>query len=1038
MGLTKFILRKPITAVLCVLCLLVFGLSSVSDSTLEQLPEINMPIMIVSTIYAGASPEDIDELVSQPIEDAVETLSGLDSVTSYSNENSSLVMIQYEYGTDMDKAYMDLKKKIDGVTGDLPDDVNTPNIMEINMSDTAVVTMSISNKVQTNLYNYVDKTIVPEFEKISSVASADVSGGRASYIKVEINSEKLNQYGIKMSDVSQAIASGDFSYPAGSTKTGDMEYSVTTGADYDDMESLKDIPITVPNGSVVQLQDVATIYEALEDQSSISRYNGEDTISVAIKKQQSSSAVDVSNDVMEVVEQLKNADENLDIVIVSDTKDDIMSSLTSVAQTLILAVIISMAIIYLFFGDIKASLIVGSSIPVSIFVALIMMNRLGFSLNVITMGALVLGVGMMVDNSIVVLESCFRAINSIPDEEYDSEYIEAANRGSLLSRSYKSAAIEGTKTVVMSILGSTATTCVVFLPLAFLAGMTGQMFKPLGFTIVFCMIASFISAITIVPLCYYMYRPQERTKAPAQRPIRILQTKYRKMMRVILPKRKTVLVTSIALLVIAFILASQLGMELMSSVDDGTISATIETRPGLSIEKVDDTLRQVEKVVSKDKNVESYMITYGGSGLSLDGGAKATLTAYLKDKVKDPETLMNSWEPSMNSLKNCNITLDVGSNMSSMQMGDGYELILKSTQYDELKQTSDQIVKELMKRPEVTKVHSSLENAAPIVKISVDSVKAKAEGLTPVQIGQTVNNMLSGVKATTMKVKGDDIDVKVEFEDGEYETIDQVQGIVISDGRGGAVALSDVADIHYQDSPNSIAREDKQYKVTINADYTDKSDKNTAMTLEKEVVQQYMKGTVSTGINSINKSMNKEFASLGKAILTAIFLIFVVMAAQFESPRFSFMVMTTIPFALIGSFLLLFLCNQPISMTSLLGFLMLVGTVVNNGILYVDTVNQYRMEMPLEKALVEAGVTRMRPIFMTTLTTIVSMMPMAMAIGDGGKTMQGLALVNVGGLIASTILALIMLPVYYSIMNRRKARRQDILREQDIAISIKG
>ncbi|WP_027400078.1 efflux RND transporter permease subunit [Anaerovorax odorimutans] len=1034
MWLTKFVLKRPVTAVLAVLCLLVFGLSSVASSTLEQTPEMEMPIMLVSTVYSGASPDDIDELVSQPIEDAVDTLSGLDKVTSISNENSSMVLIQYVYGTDMDEAYLDLKKKVDGLTEELPDDAGTPTIMEIDINDSPVVTLSVSNKVQTNLYDYVDKKIVPEFEKISSVASVDISGGRASYIKIELNSEKLNQYGITMSGVSQAIASGDFSYPAGSTETGDSEYSVTTGADYDDIESLNKIPINVSNGSVIQLQDVATVYEALEDQSSISRYNGEDTISVSIKKQQSSSAVEVSNEVMKVVEQLEKSDENLDIIVVSDTKDDILSSLSSVLQTLILAVIVSMIIIYLFFGDIKASLIVGSSIPVSIFVALILMKQLGFSLNVITMGALVLGVGMMVDNSIVVLESCFRSISSRSLSSDEELGLEEGSENGLLKKGYKSAAVDGTKTVIMSIFGSTITTCVVFLPLAFLQGMSGQIFKPLGFTVVFCMLASFVSAISIVPLCYYMYRPQEKTKAPAQRPIRILQTKYRKIMRTILPKRKTVMLVSVVFLLIAFVLASQLGMELMSTIDDGTITVTIESRPGLKLEKVDGILKQAEKIVANDKNVESYMVNYGGSGLSLNGNSEATLTAYLKDKVKDPEKVMNSWKPSMNVIKNCNITLEVGSSMSDMQMGSGYELLLNSTQYDDLKVTSDKIVEELMKRPEVTKVHSSLENAAPIVKISVDSIKAKAEGLSPIQIGQSVNNMLSGIKSTTMKVDGEDVDVKVEYSEGEYDTIDQVKGIILSNGNGGSVALSDVADIYFQDSPNSITREDKQYQATINADYTDKAGKDTKTVLNKEVAEKYLTGTVSIGINSINESMNDEFASLGKAILTAIFLVFVVMAAQFESPRFSFMVMTTIPFALIGSFLLLFLINIPISMTSLLGFLMLVGTVVNNGILYVDTATQFREEMPLEKALIEAGVTRMRPIFMTTLTTIVSMMPMAMAIGDGGKMMQGLALVNVGGLIASTILSLIMLPVYYSIMYRKKVRKQDILREKDMAV----
>ncbi|QIB70554.1 efflux RND transporter permease subunit [Aminipila butyrica] len=1030
MGLTKFVLKRPVTAVLCVLCLVVFGLSSVASSTLEETPEINMPIMIVSTIYAGASPDDINELVTQPVEDAVDTLSGLDSVTSSSNENSSIVMIQYKYGTDMDEAYLDLKKKMDGLVSELPDDAKTPNIMEINLSDTAVVTMSVSNKAQSNLYNYVDNKIVPEFEKIGSVASVDISGGQASYVKVELNAEKLNQYGLNLSAVSQAIASGDFSYPAGTTQTGDMEYSVTTGADYDDIESLKGIPINVANGSVVQLQDVATVYEALEDKSSISRYNGEDTISIDVKKQQSSSAVDVSNEVMKVKAKLEASDQNLKITVVNDTKDTIMESLNSVFETLILAIIISMAIIYLFFGDLKASLIVGTSIPISIFVALIMMNFMNFSLNTITMGALVLGVGLMVDNSIVVLESCFRAIHAIPDDEYDSGYVDAASKGSVLNRSYKNAAIDGTKTVLLAVFASTATISVVFLPLAFLSGLTGQFFKPLGFTIVFCMLASYISAVTIVPLCYFMYRPEEKTKAPAQRPIRTIQIRYRKLMRGLMPKRKLVIFMSIGVLVVSGLLATQLNMELMPADDDGSISVTIETRPGASLDKVDQTLKDVEKVIVGDERVDSYMVTYGGSALSMSGSSGATLTAYLKDKVKDSEVVIDDWRPSMHAIKNANITMDVGSSMSMTQSGDGYEIILKSTQYDELKKASDKIVEELKTRPEVTKVHSTLENAAPVVKISVDSVKAKAEGLSPLAIGQTVNNMLSGATATSMKVNGEDTDVKVEFANGEYDTLDKVQGIILSTGTGGSVALTDVANIHYEDSPSTISRENKQYTVTIDADYTDKADKKTKALLDDEVAGKYMSETVSTGVNSMDEMMSEEFGSLGTAMLTALFLVFVVMAAQFESPRYSLMIMTAVPLALIGSFLLLFLMNASISMTSLLGFLMLIGNVVNHGILYVDTARQYEEEMPLDKALIEAGVTRMRPIVMTALVMVLSMIPLA----RDGQMMQGMALVNIGGVISSTVLSMVFLPVYYAMLHRKKPRKQDILKEQDMSI----
>lgn len=410
------------------------------------------------------------------------------------------------------------------------------------------------------------------------------------------------------------------------------------------------------------------------------------------------------------------------------------------------------------------------------------------------------------------------------------------------------------------------------------------------------------------------------------------------------------------------------------------------------------------------------------------GGGGATLTAYLlDDRKRETDQVVKEWKPLMNEIPGANISIQASSSMSMMSSSDGVEYILQSTQYDELKEVSDKIVNELAERSEVTKVHSTLENAAPVVKLDIDAVKANAENITPMQIAGSVSNMLGGVKATSLEVNGDEIDVQVEFAEDEYDTIDKLKGIVLTNATGGSVALTDVADIVFKDSPATIIRRDRQYQVTITGDLqTDDVRLRDSMEDQffNEIVSKYMSPTLSRAVNSMDESMAREFGNLFGAIGTAVFLVFVVMAAQFESPKFSIMVMTTIPFALIGSFGLLYVTDVPISMASLLGFLMLSGTVVNNGILYVDTVNQYRQEMDLHTALIEAGATRLRPILMTTLTTIVAMIPMAMAYGDSGESMQGLALVDVGGLIASTILALLMLPGYYLLMSGRKRKKE--------------
>jgi len=1014
MKMTKFVLKRPVTTVMVILSLIVFGITSVFSSKMELIPSMDMPMLVVFTMYPGASPDDVDELVSQPIEDETGTLSGLKGVTSVSSENYSIVLLEYEYGIDTDDAYDELKKKMDVIQAGLPDDVQDPVIMEMNINDMASVSLAVNNDTQDNLYNYVNDTVVPEFEKLSSVASVDISGGREEYIRIELIQEKLSQYHLSMNAIASAISSADFTYPVGSTEVGKQSLSVSAGVSYDTMESLKSIPITVGGGNVIYLEDVANIYPALEDAQGIGRYNGRDTISIQIKKQQSSSDVEVSEDVMRVVDQLKARDSSLEIVVVNDNSEMIRSSLSSVVQTMVMAIVVSMIIIFLFFGDLKASMIVGTSIPISILVALISMSAMGFSLNVITLSSLVLGVGMMVDNSIVVLESCFRSTKGVGFREYTD------------------AALKGSGIVLQSIIGGTITTCVVFLPLAFLAGLSGQMFKPLGFTIVFCMLASLISAMTIVPLCYTMYRPREKENAPMSVPVQKMQDGYRKLMKVLLPKKKTVIATSILLLVISLVFATQLGMELIPMADQGAVNISIETKPGLKMEQVDEILQKVEAVVTSEENeeyVDSYMLSYGSTGLSMSGGSAATLTAYLKDDCRlETDEVIRLWKPAMAQISDCDITMDASSMMSSMMVaGSGFEVIMESTQYDSLKEASDSIVKQLTERGEVTRVHSTLENAAPLIKIEIDPIQASAEGLSPVQVAGLVNMMLSGTEATTLEVDGNEVSVMVEYPEDEYVTLDQVKGIVIPTATGASVALADIAEVSFQDSPLNITRSDKQYQVTVSGDYTDmvnvndrKAVEKMKATLMKEVVNPTMGPDVSIAQNALDESMMEEIGALFQAVLIAVFLVFVVMAAQFESVKFSLMVMTTIPFSLIGSFGLLFFSDVSISMPSMLGFLMLVGTVVNNGILYVDTVNQYRQEMDMETALIEAGATRLRPILMTTLTTIVAMIPMCLAFGDAGVTMQGLALVDVGGLVASTILALLMLPAYYSVMSYKK------------------
>ena len=1012
-AITKLILRRPVSTFLAVLSLLFFGFIAFTTMKMELLPDMNFPYMIVSTVYPGASPEDIDELVSKPIEEEVSLLSDVEEVQSRSLENVSMVIVRYRYGTNMDRAYDKLKKKLDVLKGNLPDDAEDPDYIEFDINAQAGMVLAVSDKTKANLYNYVKNNIEPEMEKLSSVASVSLSGGQAEYVRVELSEEKLAQYHLTMENVIQMIKASDFTYPAGTTRYGKQKLSLSVSEDYSTIEKLKNLPLLTGTGNTLYLRDLATVSESLEEKSSIGRYNGEDTIGLSLSKTQTESDIAMSRDVKETIKDLEAQNPNLSVHIIQDNADSIKSSLSSVFQTMIMAVVISMAIIFFFFGDVKASLIVGSSIPIAILGAIVFMYAMGYSMNMLTLSALVLGVGMMVDNSIVVLEASFRAMDKVQDER----------------RSRRDAAIDAVRVVGASVFGSTLTTCVVFLPLGFLKGISGQYFKPLGFTIVFCMLASLLSAITIVPLCFTLYKPKENEMAPAYKAVRSLQNSYRTLIGRFLRHKKAVVLGTFLILLFSLFLATKIRSELMPDIDSATVQISVLQKPGLDLEERDKAMREMEAMVAKDSDVDRYTtLSGGGEGFqALYGGdSSSTVTAYLKKKRSvSTKEKAKTWQKLLETRPDEVITVksvsdaNFGASDDDVKRSEGYEVILKGADLQSLKEKSDAIVTEMQKMESLTGIHSSLENAAPRLLVKVDPIKAAAEGLSPIALGQSLNSILGGKTVMKIDLDGEKADVRVEYPKDRFDTLEKIKNIRFFTPRGAAVALDSVATVDFTDSPATIIREDKKYVVTIRANYTEKANKETKEEVDR-LVESHLGRDIALSESLRTKNMREEFTDLFRAIAIAVFLVFVVMAGQFESLRFSFMVMTTVPFAMIGSFGLLWLFDATISMTSLLGFLMLVGTVVNNGILYVDTVNQYREEMSLDRAIIESGATRLRPILMTTLTTVLSMVPMAMAIGENGKLMQGLALVDVGGLTASTLLALLLLPVYYRILYGKK------------------
>lgn len=993
-SLTKLALKRPVSALLIVLALIVFGISSVFGFKMELTPDIEMPMLFVLTVYQGGDPETTQELVTKVIEDSGKTLAGVDSIDSQTSANMSMVMFSYAYGMDIDEAYSDLRSALDTASMQLPEDARDPVIIEMNMNAQDIMTLSVTAAGDMDILTFVEDELEPELDRLEDVADISVTGGQSNYIRIELHPDKLRQYGVTMSNVATYISTTDFTIPIGSVNQGSQAVSTSASSQPETLIDLQNIPIVTARGSVVKLSDIATVAMAVNDYSSISRFNGSDSISIGIAKTQSAGTVDVSNQVKAIVEKEAALNPAVRIQVAYDAAESIKSSLSAVGETLVLGVVFSMLILFIFFGDFKASLIVGSSMPISLLATLIFMSFAGFSLNVVTMGALVIAIGMMVDASIVVLESCFRLKDERPD--------------------FKDAALAGTRVVASSVAASTITTVVVYLPLAVLKGLAGQLFSELGFTIIFAMLSSLVVALTLIPIFFWKYRPREKKDTLINKMLARIGSGYKTLLGHIMLKKKTVLLVAVALLGIAIALAAQLDTELMTATGLDNVSITVEQRSGTRLEVMDENIRFIEEMVIADPD-------FAGCNISISGST-ATITAFPEAScTKSVAELVDVYNQKLSGYTNMSIIVEAsGSGMSSMlSVSAATEIDLSGENMEDLKLAARQVEGLMLAVPGVIKASSDITSDASQAKIKIDPLKCMDVGLTAVQVASEMYNASSGVEVMKMNIGTEEYSVMLEYPRGSYDEMSKLLNIELVTPRGTYITVGDVAEAVYSDVPETLVRSNGKYQVAITA-YTTEAAKFTAQDAIYEAVEnaQLPQGVAQTE-NLMMEMMNEEFSAIGQAILTAVFLIFLVMAMQFESPSFSLMVMLSIPFSLIGSFFLLFITGSTLNMTSLMGVLMLVGIVVNNGILYVDTANQLKETMPLNDALMESGSIRLRPILMTTLTTILSMIPLIFAQNENAAMMKGMSLIIIGGLITSTLLILLLLPSFYLLMSKQ-------------------
>ncbi len=1023
MNLSALAIKRPIAAIMLTLMVVVVGIYSMLSIPKDLMPDIEMPMALVMTTYQGASPEEIESMVTKPVEQALASVEGMEEMTSFSMENSSIVLIKFGVKTDMDFASLNMREAVARISDYLPDDATEPMIIRMNMDMLPVMQIYASGDMElSKLNSIVENEIVSYIERSEGVASVSVAGGVEDEIAIQFNQENLSGYGLSLATLSQILAAENINLPSGEISRGDTKVIVRTMGEFDSIEDMKNLPITVSDRSVVRLGDVATITKGYSEQEDITRVDGKTAIGIMVSKQSDANTVEVCSGVEDVIEDLRAEYPELDFVVGYNAADYINKSISSVARSAIAGALLAILVVFLFLGNIRSTLVIAVSIPTSLLATFALMKFRGMSLNLITLCALTLVVGMLVDNSIVVLENIFRVRQN--------------------SENAQEAAVKGSKEIFMAVIASTLTTILVFLPIALSGGMASMMFSDFCFTIIIALLASLVVALTVVPMfCSkllsgnisnkYLKFGKKRYKYRLIPGFITLIEKakavYRKYAAVVLKKRKKFVIFCTVAFVISIGLVFIVGWELMPEMDEGSLSLTVETPYGTSLADKDIILTQVEEAALSLPEVDHLSVTTAGMTM-MSSADNATVTILLKDRGdrdKSTKEVASELKKMVSDIAGAKISVSGSSSIESMFGSYDVSFKIMGKETDELRNIANELSGQIKSLDCVDTVETDVTEGSPEIKVIIDRNAASFYGINAYQISSGLSSALKGTSSTDVTIDGDDISVKLSLDDSYADSVENMKQILITGSYGTSVPVGQIARFEYDNSPSMIGHSNQKRYVTINIQTKGKSLDSATEDIMKIVDSYAFPEGYYYETGGLEEQMMDIFGDLLLALVIAILLVFLILAAQFESITMPFIVVMAIPFAMTGAFLALFITNTALSMTSFLGLIILVGIVVNNSILLVEFINQNKQIMGRDEALVQAGVMRLRPILMSCGTTVIGMIPLSLGFGDGGELLAPMGIAIIGGLIASTLVTLFLIPVLYAIIDDRGIRRKE-------------
>ena len=1012
-----------------VLIVAILGVTSLLNLKLALMPELDIAIAIVTASYEGAGPEEVENMVTKPLESALGTVSNLSSITTSSSSGSALLVLTFEDGTNMDSAALKIRENIDLVKRFLPNGVD-PYVLQIDPNMLESITIGITGTQDlVELKNTLDNSIINRLEKLEGVASVNTSGGREREISINLKPDRLSSYGLNPSQIATLLAAENRNLPGGIITQGDLQLQIRSTGEFTSIADIRNLNIGTIRGLNLTLADVADVVETYKKTSSYAIINGQMGISLSIMKQSIANTVDVSDNVNAELLNLQRDFPDLSFILVRDSARFVKTSINNVWSAVYQATLFAVIVLFVFTGETRSSIIIGMSIPISILATITIMYFLGMTLNMVTLISLVISVGMLVDNSIVVLENIMRHME--------------------MGKDNLTASIEATKEIMISVMGSTLTTVIVFVPVLYTTGLAGEMFKQLGLVLGISLMSSLVVALTFVPMASSKLLRATDSISSANRSklwqswnkqLLKLDTGYAKLLAYSLNHKTSVIIITTVAVILTGSIISQMGMEMTPTMDMSTFTITITLPKGSLIEETGSIAENVMSRIEYHPAIDNVSLTVGsGSGVMslLSGGAtnEATLIVNLLPKEEREPILAVADEirNSIGSIAGADITVSansMGGGAGVLGGSNSIDLMLFGDDMEVLEETADRISELISVIPYLSNIKSSISEGSPQANVKIDRQKASFYNLQPANIAATVQMAINGTLVTRYKDDGNEIDVMLRYNPDDTDNLQDLENMIFTTPTGARVALHEIATISLEKGPSSITKENSKRYVSVTADIEGTDLGSVTGIVDALLVDFPFEAGYYYEHGGTYTMMMESFETLIYALLLGFVLVYMVIASQFESLIYPFIIIFSVPIAMTAGLFGLFITGQTISVLAIIGLILLVGVVVNNGIVLVDFIHILREEgNSTRDAILGACPVRLRPILMTTITTVVGLIPTLFATGEGSEIQTPLGAIVASGLSASTLVTLVLIPVLYEIVYDFRNRKTKIKTE---------